>query len=246
MVLPRGGGGGRGNIDGGLLRDTVASLAQMIWGAPPRSLSWDPLTDTLGTDFLWATGASVHTPLSSYSSLTFTERDAYLRTQILMKVDGAVGAARDVLEQVAWANPRLEHALYGRDYGLAVKHWRGVEESLTRCLDELAVHHHETAVRFARVLETHVAGLGAALSRGYGDGMYHKSCQCHPADGLSGDPMWGSVSGGDESGWDYVLVFERGSYGSAVLCLVLAAWRIFARRGSGRSSARGWRKHKFS
>ncbi|CAM9413941.1 unnamed protein product, partial [Laminaria digitata] len=182
-LSPRGDDGVRvdGEFDAGFLRDTVASLAQIIWGAPPRSLSWDPVSDRLSTDFLWATGASLHTPLSSHSSLTFTERDAYPRTHVLRKVDAAVGAARDVLGQAAAAEPRLSLALYGGDHALVVEHWRGVQESLGKCLDELAVHHHESAERFADVLESHVARLGAALSQGFGDGMYRATCDCRAA-----------------------------------------------------------------
>lgn len=246
-------GSGGGKLDTGLLRDTVASLAQVIWGAPPRSLSWDPVSDRLGTDFLWATGASLHTPLSSHSSLTFTERDAYPRTHVLRQVDAAVGAALDVLAQAAAVEPRLSLALYGRDHALVAAHWRGVQESLGKCLDELAVHHHESAKRFADVLESHVARLGASLSRGLGNGVYHAACDCRPATiGSEGFPAGDSSEGfgggeGGGRGQFTSFMFERVCYALAVLCVSLAACRSFVRRGDGdRRSFGGRRKHKYS
>lgn len=162
----------------GLLRDTVSSLAQLIWGVPPRTLAWDPLTGTLGTDYLWATGASVHSPLSPHSSLAFPERDAYFRTHILRRVEAAVTAARYVLEQTAAVEPRLSLALYAGDHARAVDRWRGVRYNLEKCLVELAVHHHESALGFALALEEEVGGLGAVLSRGYGSGVYRTACSC--------------------------------------------------------------------
>ena len=252
------GGSGGGKFDDGLLRDTVASLAQMIWGAPPRSLSWDPVRERLGTDFLWATGASLHTPLSSHSSLTFTERDAYPRAHILRKMDAAVGAARDVLEQAAAAEPRLSLALCGGDYTLVVESWRGVQVSLVKCLDELAVHHHESAERFADVLEGHVARLGAALSRGFLDGMYRAACDCRAAAngpkgfpaggrGVGGGGGGGGVGGGGGSGRFSLFMFEGVCYILAVLCVSLAACRRFCvRAGGDRRRFGGRRKHKFS
>ena len=254
-LSPKGedGGSGGGKPDTGLLRDTIASLAQVIWGAPPRSLSWDPVSNRLGTDFLWATGASLHTPLSSHSSLTFTERDAYPRTHVLRQVDAAVGAARDVLAQAAAAEPRLSLALYGGDHALVVEHWRGVQDSLGKCLDELAVHHHESAQRFADVLESHVARLGAALSRGFGDGMYRAACDCRPAasgpEGFSAGDSSDGVGGGGGGGRGQFtsLVLEGVCYTLAVLCLSLAACRSFVRRGDGdRKSFGSRRKHKHS
>lgn len=235
------------NMDGGLLRDTVASLAQVIWGAPPRTLSWDPLTDSLGTDYLWATGASMHTPLSPHSSLTFTERDSYLRTRILRRVDAAVGAARDVLEQAAAVEPRLAHVLYGGDHARAAEHWQGVQDNLGKCLDELAVHHHESAMRFSRALESHVAGLGAALSAGYGNQVFPTLCHCKTADGEVDIRTGGSVAG-DGGSEKLALFMDRACYalfGVAALCVAWAAWRSLCRRRSGRSAG-GWRKHKFS
>lgn len=167
-----------GNIDGGLLRDTFASLTQLLWGAPPRSLSWDPITETLGTDYLWAVGASVDTPLSSHTSLTFAERDAYSRAHILRRVDAAVGAARDVLAEAADVERRLVRVLYAGDYAEVMKSWSGIQENLKGCFDYLGVHEHERAVHSIQALENHVGNLGAALLRGYGHEAYRRACHC--------------------------------------------------------------------
>lgn len=167
-----------GNVDGGLLRDTFASLAQLVWGAPPRSLSWDPVTETLGTDYLWAAGASIDTPLSSHTSLTFAERDAYSRAHILRRVDAAVGAAHDVLAEAAAVEPRLVRVLYAGDYAEVMKSWSGIQENLKGCFDYVGVHEHESAVHSIQALENHVGNLGAALSRGYGHEAYRRTCHC--------------------------------------------------------------------
>lgn len=241
--------GNGGKMDSGLLRDTLASLTRVIWGAPPRTLSWDPLTDTISTDYLWAAGASLDTPLSTYSSLSFTERDAYLRTHILRRIDAAVGATRNVLEQAASVEHRLVLVLYGGDYARAWQHWHGVQDNLVKCVDELAVHHFESAVRFVRALEAHVAGLGAVLSIGYGNGPYRTGCHCQSAVGKNTDFP---ESEGGSSAAVYVnrssaLLVDMASQALlvvAVFCATLAGWKSFRHKGSGRR-ARPWRKQKY-
>lgn len=231
------------NISGGdLLRDTFASLAQLIWGAPPRTLSWDPLTSTLGTDYLWATGASVHTPLSPHSSLAFPERDAYLRTHILLRVEAAVTAARNVLEQAAAVEPRLSLVLYARDHADAVNHWHRVKYILEKCFDELAVHHHASALKLSVALEEEVGELGAVLSRGYGSGAYRTACSCS---GRGGDGLdYRETDEGVSLLWR---VCDALFVAAAICCATVAAWWKLARRTSGNRREFGGRgKHKYS
>ena len=238
------------NIDGGLLRDTFASLAQVMWGAPPRSLSWDPVTETLGTDYLWATGASIHTPLSSHSSLTFVERDAYFRVNILRRVDAALGAARDVLAEAASVESRLATVLYRGDYAHAEESWYGVKGKLEKCLDELAVHNHMSALRFAGDLEKHVGNLGAALSKGYSHEAYRRNCRCEGPDETSNAWLgnFDSHSVGDGIGgrklgdvWPMIHVMPGLLLVTVSVCFAFGAWfwTIYS-RGRGRR-VHGWR-----
>lgn len=220
-----------GHADGGsrsLLRETVASLAQAIYGAPPRTLSWNTLTDSLGTDYLWATGASLHTPLSSHASLTFPERDAYVRTRVLAKVDAAIRAARVVLEQAAAVEPVLANALSAGDNAVAVRHWTGVKRELENCLQELVMHHEKSAIDHALKFEAHVGGLGRALSQGYGSGVHVSSCSCGQADGGGG---FGGVGG--EVRWRVFGIskgFTDALFAAAAFCAALAMLCKCARR----------------
>lgn len=236
-----------GNIDGGLLRDTFASLAQLLWGAPPRSLSWDPVTETLGTDYLWAAGASVDSPLSSHTSLTFPERDAYSRAYILRRVDAAVGAARDVLVEAADVERRLVRVLYAGDYAEVMKSWSGIQENLKGCFDYLGVHEHESAVHSIQALENHVGNLGTALSRGYGHEAYRRTCHCEaPEETAFGRMENDDMNAGRKAGsakFGNILPFA-----GVVLCFIVVivsvcgafgAW-YWSYRASRRRS-RGWR-----
>lgn len=175
---PNGGENNDGTSTDALLRETVASLAQVIWGVGPRALAWDPLTRTFSTDFLWATGASMHTPLSSYTSVTFNERDAYLRTRILQRVDTAISVARHVLKQTSVIEPALALALNARDNAGATKSWNGFRDNMQSCLKELSFHNHEQAIGHVKRLNFHVENLVQTLSRGYKEGVHRAVCSC--------------------------------------------------------------------
>lgn len=220
------------------LRETVASLAQAIWGAPPRTLAWDPLTDAFGTDYLWATGANIQSPLSSYASFTFPERDTYIRTHVLGRVDAAIRAARIILEQVAAVEPVLSNVLNAGDNALAERQWHRVKRDLRNCLHDLAMHREQSALGNARQLEASMGELGHTLSNGYGNGMYRRSCSC----GEGGNGRRG-VDGSERlgerrRGLDAYSMFSNVLFAIGIVCAILAMWCKLTR------PVGGWKKHK--
>lgn len=227
---------GTASVNNPLLRETIASLAQAIWGARPRALSWDPLTEVLGTDYLWATGASIFTPLSSHAALTFVERDAYVRTHILRRVNAAIGEARDVLKQAAAVEPLLVLALVAGDHARAADHWRGVQDNLDKCLHHLAIHEHESAIPLVRSLEKHVAGLEGVLRSAYGGGVYKGTCLC----GAEGGGGWGLGGTGAREALGVSRVISNALFTGAalVLCATFVVRRCFGRGDDG------WGKRK--
>lgn len=221
----------------GLLRETVASLTQAIWGAPPRTLVWDPLTNGFGTDYLWATGANIQSPLSSHASLTFPERDAYIRTHVLVRVNAAIRAARIVLEQAAAVEPVLANALNAGDYALADSHWSGVKYNLENCLHDLAMHRERGAIEHARELEANVGELGRTLSNGYGNGVHRASCSCVQRDDWRG-AGGGEGLGGRWRSFGVSKMFIDALFAAAAVFAVLAMLCKYM------YPLGGWNKHK--
>ncbi|CAM9774516.1 unnamed protein product, partial [Discosporangium mesarthrocarpum] len=182
------GSAGTGGAIGSLARATVASLLQLVWGVQPRPVSWDPGIAgggrggdgawTLGTDYLWAAGASMSTPLSSHSSPSFPERDSYPRSQLLRRVGAALNLARSILLEVAATEPDLSVALGPGDYYRAAHSWHQLQSDLGQCLSSLALHNFARARGLAGGLEVAVEELQGALTQGYGwpGGLARLSC----------------------------------------------------------------------
>lgn len=245
-----------GRTKSAFLRDTFASLAQAIWGVVPRTLAWNPISNTFGTDYLWATGASLHSPLSSHVYLSFPERDAYLRTHIIRRLDAAVSAVRDVLRRAGAIEPRLAHGLNARLHSRATKHWHGIQDNLSKCVDELAVHHHDKAMRFVQALEVDVAGLGGVLSQGYGREAYGLACRYQPLDenfdvrtrdgGSDDDGQLMSLLGRLGAWMWYNVWVEAGLYVIAAICCAVMVFRFIFAGTSGGRRGYGRRKYKHS
>lgn len=169
---------------GGPLRETVASLAQLIWGVGPRAFSWSSSTNTFTTDYLWATGASMHTPLSPHTSLTFNERDAYARTHTLRRVDAIISNLRRVLSLAAEMEPALDLAPNVEGYS---SEWQGTKEELDHCLHALSDNNYDSVLRYLQRLESKSQNLIRIVSKEYGEGAHRADCLCRGADGRSGD-----------------------------------------------------------
>ncbi|CAM9219484.1 unnamed protein product [Choristocarpus tenellus] len=223
---------------GGILRPTLASLAQVMWGARPRPLSWDTTAGgdedgTSTTDYLWSTGASLDTPLSSHIIPSFPERDAYPRSLILWRVGAAVRSAREILVEVAEAEPNLSQVLDLHKNAQAIDCWLWLTRHLDQCLNSLALHNFDRASDLAGALEAKVEDFRDVLKQGYSivpAGAIRVSCTGPAERGVEKGGQWG------EGALLWALFYFLHTL--SVMCLIFAGWRC--------AHHRSWVKYKMS
>jgi hypothetical protein len=118
-------------------RCSYSALLQTLWGVRPRHLAWESLGGKTDADFLWATAASLHTPLSLCSEPTFVEKDAYPRAMLLAAVDAIASRAETALERASTSADGAEFKTL-----LPYRQWNAVSSSWDAMLKEVSRGSH--------------------------------------------------------------------------------------------------------
>jgi len=142
---------------GYLFQYLLSSILESVWGVLPRHTTFNPLDHRLDTDYLWATGSGLHSPLSSSEKYVFPEHDAPRQGMLLLKFEEILSTLQNFLTKAAEISPRSLATLGPKEMLLLEKQWQIAWSGLEKASTYFSLHNFNYAWQLIDSSEAAVA-----------------------------------------------------------------------------------------
>ena len=145
-------------------RSTFASILKAVWGLSDTRERWEPLRETIGTDFLWSASNSPFGPFArSINSLSFSQKDAAARNLIYSHVNKTLAQLHRIFQDVDRFRIVPSHTLSYEKYARLLSRWNMLDYKLHRASKYLSAHDFRHALFFVYSTKADVMDIAASI-----------------------------------------------------------------------------------